>query len=1452
MNIIVLRDTYRQILRVPEEGELTLAPDMAVFLKDGVLHYRSTNGSAILGQEGVSLGEVVLYPQPKTLKRYDLEGLERVVIGADPSSDLLVEDSSVLLLLNRQATGSWILECLGKSIYLNNRLSTETVALPFGAELAFESVQIKVFPKELWVSGSVHQGRLLAVATSVYSYYSDYPDYHRSPRLIYRPNEDKVTVNAPPPEPNKPRNELLRMLVPPMVMVGVIVLISIFQPRGLYIFMSVAMGVTTGIFSVQNYFRNKRDYKKSLVDRIVAYQAYLKDKSIQLTALAKEQRFGQFYHYPDADQRDNLAQELSHRIYEKRLTDADFLNYRLGLGEVPTSYALSYSQAERSGVKDPLEVEGFTLYEDHKTLKDLPVAAQLTQGPVGYVGERALVLDQLQLLVHQLVLFHSYHDLQLIVVMPEEERSQWEWLRWLPHAKLRGLNLRGFIDNQRTRDQVLGSLNQILKQRQLDLDAAGSNQTLTFSPHYVVLITDETLVQDHVIMEYFSGDPSPLGCHLIFVQEVMRALSENVQTVVRIKDQDTGELVMDQGELKEQLLTLDHFPESYDKERLSRRLAPLNHLETLKSSIPESVSFLELYGAERVGDLGILSRWSSHHAYQSLSVPLGLRGQEDTVQLDLHEKAHGPHGLIAGTTGSGKSELIQSYILSLAVNFHPHEVAFLLIDYKGGGMANLFADLPHVLGTITNLDGNQTARAMASIRAENQRRQRLFAQHGVNHIHAYQKKVRQGEAKEPLPHLIIISDEFAELKSEQPDFITELVSTARVGRSLGVNLILATQKPAGVVNDQIWSNSNFRIALKVADKADSQEMLHTADAATITRSGRAYLQVGNNEVYELFQSAWSGADYQPDKEEQGIADQTIYRINELGQYEALNPDLSGLDEAELIQEVPTELDAVVGHIQQLVQQEHIAPLAQPWLPPLKERICLSDLMEGKQSPYDAVFGIVDIPDEQAQIPAVYNPVKQGNLLLLAQPGMGKSTFLQTLTISLATQHSPEEVQFYLLDFGTNGLLPLHNLPHVADLIVSDDDEKIGKFVTRMEELVAERKAFLKNEGAANSTMYRDLGHTYPQVLIVFDNYDGAKDTPYYEDIDRTIQMLARDGSAVGITVIMTAGRMSALRGGLMATMRERLVLKLTDASESRTFVGHHTYTLDDIPGRGLLKMEKPEVFQTALPATGKTNQEVLIALQERVKALDEGWTGPRPESIPLVPEVLNLDNYRSRQDVVFASETGQLPVGLSTDKVDNVALPLSQLKHIAYVSDDDNHMQTITQHLVAVTTMVSESSVMLYDSNGRYEYLSDKVKTYVSDESDMITRLAQLIMEIERRETPGETYKNWFGIIPDFESFVAQSQMSLEQLQTIFDRGTKVHMYLLAGGTPNYMLYNVNTLPKYYRQNVSHFLVGMRMSDQTFLPKTYNSKEPYLPLDMVYLHNRRKERLLKITQTTQL
>ena len=217
-------------------------------------------------------------------------------------------------------------------------------------------------------------------------------------------------------------------------------------------------------------------------------------------------------------------------------------------------------------------------------------------------------------------------------------------------------------------------------------------------------------------------------------------------------------------------------------------------------------------------------------------------------------------------------------------------MGLLLIDYKGGGMANLFKNLPHLLGTITNLDGSESMRALASVKAELSRRQRVFSEHGVNHINGYMKLFKAGEAAEPIPHLFIISDEFAELKKEQPEFMKELVSAARIGRSLGVHLILATQKPTGVVDDQIWSNSKFKLCLKVQDESDSKEVLKTPDAASITLPGRAYLPVGNNEIYELFQSAWSGAAYIKEQERDVPLDERIYTGNELGQGELRNQD----------------------------------------------------------------------------------------------------------------------------------------------------------------------------------------------------------------------------------------------------------------------------------------------------------------------------------------------------------------------------------------------------------------------------------------------------------------------------------------------------------------------------------------------------------------------------------
>ncbi|SDL87246.1 DNA segregation ATPase FtsK/SpoIIIE, S-DNA-T family, partial [Streptococcus gallolyticus] len=773
-----------------------------------------------------------------------------------------------------------------------------------------------------------------------------------------------------------------------------------------------------------------------------------------------------------------------------------------------------------------------------------------------------------------------------------------------------------------------------------------------------------------------------------------------------------------------------------------------------------------------------------------------LRGQDDVVSLNLHERAHGPHGLIAGTTGSGKSELIQSYILSLAVNFHPYDVAFLLIDYKGGGMANLFKDLPHLLGTITNLDGAQAMRALTSINAEIHRRERLFAANGVNHINQYQKKYKLGEVAEPLPHLFLISDEFAELKQEQPDFMSALVSTARTGRSLGIHLILATQKPAGVVNDQIWSNSRFKIALKVADRQDSNEMLHTPDAAEITQTGRAYLQVGNNEVYELFQSAWSGADYQPDKDDQGIEDQTIYAINALGQYDILNDDLSGLEDVEDIRQVPSELDAIVHHLHDLTQT--LNPLARPWLPPLATRVysqdlCperFQDLWQQSTGSLKALIGLVDLPSQQAQKVCYHDFEVDGNVVLFSAPGNGKSTFLQTLTMDLARQNTPELLHCYLFDFGTNGLLPLRSLPHVADSFMMEDSEKITKFILRMKTEMATRKKRFSQYGVSNIKLYRQLsGEQLPEILIMIDSYDGIKEAETGEALEAMLQTLLRDGASLGINVAITAGRIGVLKSALLQSLKTRLTLKTSDDNDTKTIIGRHDYLLEDIPGRGILKYDDVEVFQTALPARGEDSVAMLQALQEEAEEMAAAWTGARPSRIPVVPEKLSLEDFMAKPSVQEALHNNELPIGLDMIHVENVSISLNHFRQLAYVSDNEEALQSITSHLLKVLMeLPNPAKIMLLDTAGDYTHFKEDVRTYVANEEELPDLVKQLLDIFEERQTqPLEEQEPWFIVIPNLQTFIQESDISEEDWVKLFNKAHQVKLYLIVGGSYQYL-----------------------------------------------------------------
>ncbi|MBC1891414.1 type VII secretion protein EssC [Listeria booriae] len=1331
-----------------------------------------------------------------------------ITFGEKDFNDVVIAGTTADLLFIREELGTpFKLSVYGGVVYHNYYRVESECWLQAGDQLYFDGVTMRIGKEDIEVmagEGRVHATLAQLVAPDN-AFSDDYPDYHRSPRIIYRAPESNITIAKPPSKPSKPSEELMKIIIPPLIMIAMSIVMMILRPNPIFVLMTLGMTGATLIFSIVTYVKNRKKYKVDMKERDASYRRYLKDKTSELHAAAEEQAHSLHYHFPTVSEVRDMALSVDSRIYEKTMFHHDFLTYRVGTGEENTSFNVEFQEEEFTQDKDELVDSAKELKSQYYSVKDVPMGTDLMHGPVGYIGHRSLVIEQLQLLVMQTALFHSYYDLQFITVFPEEEKEQWDWMRWLPHASLRDINVRGFVYHERSRDQVLNSLYQILKDRKMAIDEKGNkNEQMYFSPHYVVLITDEKLMLDHTVMEFFNEDPSEYGVSLVFVQDVMQSLPEHVKTVIDIRDAKSGNILLEQGELVNRHFALDHFPADFDKESVSRALAPLNHLQNLKNSIPEAVTFLEMYGVERVEELGISARWEQNETYKSLAVPLGLRGKDDIVNLNLHEKAHGPHGLVAGTTGSGKSEIIQSYIISLAVNFHPYEVAFLLIDYKGGGMANLFKNLPHLLGTITNLDGAQSMRALASIKAELQKRQRLFGEHDVNHINQYQKLYKLGEATEAMPHLFLISDEFAELKSEQPEFMKELVSTARIGRSLGIHLILATQKPSGVVDDQIWSNSKFKLALKVQNASDSNEILKTPDAAEITLPGRAYLQVGNNEIYELFQSAWSGADYVPDKDDQEQVDTTIYAINDLGQYEILTEDLSGLGDKEDISKVPSELDAVIDYIHDYTEEANIAMLPRPWLPPLPEQIFAQKLhpvdfekaWKEAKKPLRATIGLLDQPEMQAQNPLTLDLTKDGHVAVFSSPGYGKSTFLQSIIMDLARQHNPEQLHVYLLDFGTNGLLPLKEVPHVADTITIDEFEKCTKFINIMLAELKIRKKLLSKFGVANVEMYeRASSQEIPNILITIDNFDAVRDAGLDERFQSLINQIAREGSSVGIYLLISGGRQNVLNIQLVANIKTQIALYLIDESEARSIAGRTTLKIDDMPGRGLIKIEDPTIFQAVLPNEGSDVLAIISGIQQEGKLMDSNWTGEKPLSIPMVPDELNYEEFATWRGVDKLANV--IPLGLETENVTPIGIDLKEAGNFVISSlskeDGDNVMCVILKSMLETGAY----DIGIIDTKKRvFSRFNDKVSLYINGKENIIKAIEQFNSIISKREaafnkeqeintslTPDEFINKFKPIIlfvTDVHDLIDEvDDRNLDALVDIMKTGSYMGVYLI-------------------------------------------------------------------------
>lgn len=661
----------------------------------------------------------------------------------------------------------------------------------------------------------------------------------------------------------------------------------------------------------------------------------------------------------------------------------------------------------------------------------------------------------------------------------------------------------------------------------------------------------------------------------------------------------------------------------------------------------------------------------------------------------------------------GKSEFIITYILSLALNYHPNDVSFVLIDYKGGGLTGAFKngelELPHIVGTITNIDTDGLQRSLVSIRSEVKRRQILFnkareiANNGTIDIYKYQKLYHQGILSEPLPHLLIICDEFAELKQQQPDFMAELVSISRIGRSLGVHLILATQKPSGIVDEQIRSNSKFAICLKVQDKSDSNDVIGTDKAAFLKQAGRFYFKVGNDEYFMLGQSGWAGAPYIPNKSSNDRLNAIQFISNTGKVIKEVSDEIRIKSKSE-----GEQLTNIVKTICEIAKEEHFAP-RKLWLEKLSNNIYIDEL-KGKynykeqENNNEIVIGEYDDPERQHQDLVKLDVINSGNIVIFGTVDSGKETLLNTMIYTLVSKYPSNKLWIYILDFGSETFKIWKEAPHVGDVILSENNEKVTRFFKIIKEEMDKRKELLSDYNGDYEYYLKTSKKEMPMIVIFINGFENFSER-YIEDYDDTLLTFTREGQKYGIVFVFNASASSDFRYRLLQILKRKICLNLTDENDYMNILENiGKRRLPHIFGRGFIEINDEIMeFQTAKICSPENYNSEIRAIIEKLKKNNKVLA----KEIKTLPEVVKLTDFSQNK-----IDISNFPIGITN----------KDLKELNY-NFKNNFVTVITGKLI-------EEGALFADNIEKSIKNLDGIQTIVIDYEGIITNYNKSADEI--------------------------------------------------------------------------------------------------------------------------
>ena len=1018
--------------------------------------------------------------------------------------------------------------------------------------------------------------------------------------------------------------------------------------------------LTMGGSMIAQLSRGSSGRKRKLGGERRDYLRYLGQMRRTARRIAEAQTRAVQWNHPAPDQLWTLA--ATRRMWERRPSHPDFVETRIGTGMQPLSVRLVPPHLRPVEDLEPLCLLALRRYlVTHQSVPGLPLSVRLSDfarvlvRPGDAEDADDVVRALARAVVAQLVTFHAPDDVHVVVCATLERQAEWDWVKWLPHAQHPSVTdgaggRRLVVDSLAEAEQLLGSAF-VSRPRFIDNDPS----TVAEEP-YVLLILDGAPVAETARI---AGE-GIRNCTVLDVSESLR-WRRDTATLRLVARADSIELITtgrSQGDQAQPLGRPDQLTVAAAR-TLARGLSPYRVTDTRESGTATSQNFdlVSLMGLRDPAGFELDQARSQAVDRQFLRIPIGVSEGGSPIELDLKEAAQGgmgPHGLLIGATGSGKSELLRTLIIALAVRHSSELLNFVLVDFKGGASFIGFERLPHTSATITNLSDDlpQVDRMQEALQGEMIRRQELLRRAGYASLRDYAKARAAGAPLDPLPTLMVVVDEFSELLSSKREFIDLFVMIGRLGRSLGVHLLLASQRIDEGRMNALESHLSYRIGLRTFSAMESRSVIGVPYAYELpSEPGNGYLRPDTTSLIR-FKAAYVSAPYH--RETPALRQREVQR--RLVPYSVdvvpnvtpdpvadLEPTVAEPASAAAVQDATasTLLDVLIDRLADEGPQAH-----RVWLPPLADAPPLDSLLPplavdperglaapewSGQGTLTAPVGVIDRPADQRRDPLIADLTGSGGHVgVVGGPQSGKSTLLRTLLTALALTHTPREVQFYCLDFGGGTLAPLSQLPHVGTVTTRMDPERVGRTVAEIKNLLVRREQAFAANGVASIAAFREMlrqgtlpaeaDDGYGDVFLVVDGWGVLRKE--FEQLEASFTELATNGLNYGIHLVVSAPRWSDIRPWLRDLLGTRFELHLGDPVESEVGM-RMAANVPAIPGRGITR--SAEHFLAALPRLDgvEGTEGFPPAATEALRRIRDAWSGPPARAVRLLPTALD-------------------------------------------------------------------------------------------------------------------------------------------------------------------------------------------------------------------------------------